>query len=146
MKPALSLKVLDARIERELTALKLYPHKIDKNQLRRLLKELMPVSLINPFMESNKSLSVKNLSASLKDWRFKIVSYVGYRRAVVTAGGVSTDEIVVKSMQSKKEPRLFFAGEVINLDGDTGGYNLQIAFSTGSLAGASAAQQILKSI
>lgn len=146
LKPALSLKVLDARIERELTALKLYPHKIDKNQLRRLLKELMPVSLINPFMESNKSLSVKNLSASLKDWRFKIVSYVGYRRAVVTAGGVSTDEIVVKSMQSKKEPRLFFAGEVINLDGDTGGYNLQIAFSTGSLAGASAAQQILKSI
>ena len=70
LKPALSLKVLDARIERELTALKLYPHKIDKNQLRRLLKELMPVSLINPFMESNKSLSVKNLSASLKDWRF----------------------------------------------------------------------------
>ncbi|MBQ5402151.1 MAG: NAD(P)/FAD-dependent oxidoreductase, partial [Bacteroidales bacterium] len=73
-------------------------------------------------------------------WRFKITEYVGYRRAVVTAGGVNLDEVVSKTMASRIVPGLFFAGELLDIDGDTGGYNLQFAFSTGALAGRSAAE------
>ena len=63
-----------------------------------------------------------------------IKSFVDYRRAVVTAGGVSLKEISRKTMESKLVPGLYFAGEVMDLDADTGGYNLQIAFSTAAAA------------
>lgn len=69
---------------------------------------------------------------------FDIAGYVGYERAVVTSGGVSTDEIVPKTMESRLVPGLYFAGEVLDLDADTGGYNLHTAFCTGYLAGLSA--------
>lgn len=69
---------------------------------------------------------------------FDIAGYVGYERAVVTAGGVSTDEIVPKTMESRLVPGLYFAGEVLDIDADTGGYNLHTAFCTGYLAGLSA--------
>jgi predicted flavoprotein YhiN len=59
----------------------------------------------------------------------------GYERAVVTAGGISTKEISPKTMESKLMPGLYFAGEVIDVDAFTGGFNIQIALSTGSLAG-----------
>jgi len=85
---------------------------------------------------------VNTLADRLKDWRFPIARHAGYRRAVVTAGGVSLDEIVSKTMQSRIDKGLFFAGEVLDLDGDTGGYNLQMAFSTGALAGQSAARYV----
>ena len=81
-------------------------------------------------------LAIKNL---LKNWEFRIAGYVGYERCVVTAGGVATEEVSQKTMESKLVPGLYFAGEVLDLDGDTGGYNLQTAFSTGFLAGRSAA-------
>ena len=71
-----------------------------------------------------------SLPVRLKHWRFPIRSYVDYSRAVVTSGGVSLKEISRKTMESKIVPGLYFAGEVMDLDGDTGGYNLQIAFST----------------
>ena len=70
------------------------------------------------------------------------INLYGYERAVITA--VSLERIIAKTMASKKHPNLYFAGEIIDIDGDTGGYNLQVAFSTGALAGESAAQQILK--
>jgi len=73
--------------------------------------------------------------------RMDIVGYVGYERAVVTAGGVCTDEIIPKTMESRLVPGLFFAGEVLDIDADTGGYNLQCAFSTGYLAGLSATKK-----
>ncbi|MCF0173032.1 MAG: NAD(P)/FAD-dependent oxidoreductase, partial [Bacteroidales bacterium] len=76
----------------------------------------------------------------MKNWRFRIADYVGYRRAVVTAGGINSAEIFSKTMQSRNVRGLFFAGEILDLDGDTGGYNLQIAFSTGALAGEMAAR------
>ena len=63
-----------------------------------------------------------------------------YNTAVVTQGGVETKEINPKTMESKLVPGLYFAGEVLNLDADTGGYNLQIAFSTGYAAGMAASQ------
>lgn len=69
---------------------------------------------------------------------------MGYERCVVTAGGVSLQEVSQKSMESKLVEGLYFAGEVLDLDGDTGGYNLQIAFSTGAMAAASAAAKITR--
>jgi hypothetical protein len=144
LKPALSLDILNKRVDRELEKLKINREKINIAKWKILLRELLPVALIAPFLSHNKDLTLNNLPAKLKDWRFGIKTYVGYERAVVTAGGVSQDEIIAKSMRSKLVSNLYFAGEVIDLDGDTGGYNLQIAFSTGCLAGLNAAQQILK--
>ena len=69
-----------------------------------------------------------------------IAGYVGYERCVITAGGVSLEEVTPKTLESKLVSGLHFAGEVLDLDADTGGYNLQTAFSTGYLAGISAAK------
>ena len=69
---------------------------------------------------------------------------MGYERSVVTAGGISTDEVSPKTLEVKNIPGLYLAGEVMDLDADTGGYNLQIAFCTGFLAGQSATQALLK--
>ena len=144
LKPALSLAQLSDRISRDVAALGASKDNLSQSQMKLLLRGLMPAALIAPFMAYNKDLNVDNLPAKLKEWYFVIKSYVGYKRAVVTAGGVAQSEIVAKSMRSKLVPNLYFAGEVIDIDGDTGGYNLQIAFSTGALAGTNAAQQILK--
>jgi predicted Rossmann fold flavoprotein len=71
-----------------------------------------------------------------------VVDHVeGFDRAMATRGGVSLDEVVSKTMQSRLVPGLFFAGEVLDIDGDTGGYNLQFAFSSGWIAGKNAAEQ-----
>ena len=104
---------------------------------------LLPKALINPFLRAHPGLTTDNLPAALKRWIFPITDYKGYDRAVVTAGGVSLKEIVPKTMASRLRPGLYFCGEVLDLDGDTGGYNLQIAFSTGALAGISAARYLL---
>ena len=85
-----------------------------------------------------------NLAQRLKCWVFPINGYVGYERCVVTAGGVNLQEVSQKTMESKLVPGLYFAGEVLDLDGDTGGYNLQIAFSTGALAAQSAAASLTR--
>lgn len=140
LKPALSLDKLKARIERELASMSLSRDAVTPVKMKELLRKFMPAELISPFLKSNQDLSISNLSDKLKDWRFKISSYTGYERAVVTAGGVSTEDIVAKTMRSKINPHVFFAGEVMDVDCDTGGYNLQIAFSTGALAGISAAK------
>ena len=68
---------------------------------------------------------------------------MGYERCVVTAGGVNLEDITPKTLESRIVPGLYFAGEILDLDGDTGGYNLQIAFSTGYLAGSSAARTLI---
>ena len=104
---------------------------------------LLPKSLIAPFLRANPDLTIENLPERLKHWTFRIIDYKGFERAVVTAGGVSLKEIVPKTMASRLRPGLYFCGEVLDLDGDTGGYNLQIAFSTGALAGVNAAKYLL---
>ena len=76
----------------------------------------------------------------MKDLRFEIKSYRPFKEAIITAGGIPTLEISSKTMESKIINKLYFAGEIIDVDGDTGGYNLQIAFSTGWLA----AESIIK--
>ena len=133
MKPAVSLKQLKERISRELLQVK-------GNQLKGLLPKLLPQSIVPMFVAAHKNLSIENLPEKLKCWKFAVEGYVGYERCVVTAGGVHLQEVSQKSMESKLVKGLYFAGEVLDLDGDTGGYNLQIAFSTGALAAMSAAK------
>lgn len=82
------------------------------------------------------------LAKTLKDWKFEIIGFVGYERCVITAGGISTDEVMPKTMESRLKPGLYLCGEVLDMDCDTGGYNLQCAFSTGYLAGESAAKSL----
>lgn len=143
LKPALTVEQLTERINRELNS-------GNNLQLITLLKKLLPEQLIPAFMLytrldrecfafSRRGKSIEILVSSLKNWKIEIESFTSYERAVITAGGISLDDIFPKSMQSRVIPNIFFAGEVIDLDGDTGGYNLQIAFSTGYLAGKSAA-------
>ena len=109
---------------------------------RILLGKLMPWELTLAFLGDNPSVSVDSLAGMLKDWKMDIAGYVGYERAVVTAGGISSDEVVAKTLESRKIPGLYFAGELLDVDADTGGYNLQCAFSTGWLAGRSAAASL----
>jgi len=77
----------------------------------------------------------RNMGRLLKNLVITITGNEGYKEAVITAGGVCVDELSSSTMESKIIKGLFFAGEVIDVDGYTGGYNLQIAFSTGYLAG-----------
>ena len=116
----------------------------DKEKTRILLGKLMPWDLIPAFRMMNPSLgSSAAIAAALKSWRFDIDGYVGYERAVVTAGGVDTSEVIAKTLESRKMPGLYFCGEVLDIDADTGGYNLHLAFATGKLAGESAAKALL---
>lgn len=113
-----------------------------KDRYRILLTKVMPMSLIQGFVQMNPNTDHKTLAKALKHWKFDIEGYVGYERCVVTAGGVSCEEVAPKTMESKLTPGLYFAGEVLDLDADTGGYNLQTAFSTGYLAGINAAKSL----
>lgn len=79
---------------------------------------------------------VAQLIEVLKGMRFNVVGNEGFEQAVVTAGGVSLEEVRPETLESKLVPKLYFAGELLNVDANTGGFNLQIAFSTGALAGA----------
>lgn len=115
-----------------------------KERFRILLGKVLPSSLIPAFIRSNPGIDHKSLAKSLKSWKMDIEGYVGYERCVITAGGVSRDEIVPKTLESRLAGGLYFAGEVLDIDADTGGYNLQTAFSTGFLAGISAAKSLLR--
>ena len=135
LKPAVSVEDLNKRI-REMIG------ELGGFKVNKLLQKLMPSQMVESFSEGASGLNADNLASRLKDWRFRIIDYVGYERCVVTAGGVSLDEISRKTMESKLSQGLYFAGEVIDMDGDTGGYNLQIAFSTGALAADSAVKSL----
>lgn len=134
LKPAVSYDKLKNRIEKEVSEKRL--------PMNKLLLSYLPKALVEPFINLQRPLNYNNLPDKLKDWRFVIDSCVGYRRAVVTAGGVDLKEVNKKTMQSKIVEGLYFAGELLNLDADTGGYNLQIAFSTGALAAKSIIREI----
>jgi len=109
---------------------------------RILLGKLIPWNLTLGFLKMNPKVSVDTLAQALKDWKMDIAGFVGFERCVITAGGISTSEVTAKTLESKKQPGLYFAGEVLDMDCDTGGYNLQMAFSTGFLAGESAAKSL----
>ena len=131
----------------------------EKEKCRILLGKLMPWELIPGFVMCNPRimntlsstrggartvLMPSEVARALKEWGFDLAGYVGYERAVVTAGGVSTDEVIPKTMESRLVPGLYFCGELLDIDSDTGGYNLQTAFSTGRLAGLSAAKSLFR--
>lgn len=143
LKPAVEIEDLTVRINtlwNEISKDKRNAQKLYKDRFRILLTKVLPMSLIPAFLKYNQNADHKTLPKLLKEWKFDIEGYVGYERCVVTAGGVSLDEVTPKTLESKLIPGLYFAGEVLDLDADTGGYNLQTAFSTGYLAGISAAK------
>ena len=145
MKPAVDLEDLTVRIStlwNEISKDKRSANKQYKERYRLLLTKVLPMSLIQGFMKLNPNTDHKTLAKTLKNWKFEIEGYVGYERCVITAGGVSCEEISSKSLESKLTKGLYFAGEILDLDADTGGYNLQTAFSTGFLAGISAAKSL----
>ena len=145
LKPAVDLEDLTVRINtlwNEIAKDKRSANKLYKDRFRILLTKVMPMQLIPAFVKQNPNTDHKTLPKALKNWKFEIEGYVGYERCVVTAGGVSQEEVSPKTLDSKMVPGLYFAGEILDLDADTGGYNLQTAFSTGYLAGISAAKEL----
>ena len=145
LKPAVELEKLDADIHAKWE--EVINDDRSKGQsfqrlFRIMLGKLMPWNATLAFLKTNPKVSVDSLAQAMKDWKLDIAGFVGFERCVVTAGGISTDEITAKTLESKKQPGLYFAGEVLDMDCDTGGYNLQMAFSTGYLAGESAAKAL----
>lgn len=145
MKPAVEIEDLQARIAtlwNEIAKDKRSANKLYKDRFKILLTKVLPMQMIPGFVKMNPNADHKSLAKALKGWKMDMEGYVGYERCVVTAGGVSQDEMTPKTLESRLVPGLYFAGEILDLDGDTGGYNLQIAFSTGYLAGSSAARTL----
>ena len=143
LKPAVEIEELTVRIStlwNEVSKDKRNAQRLYKDRFKILLTKVLPMSLIPAFVRCNPNADHKTLAKLLKNWKFEIAGYVGYERCVITAGGISLDEITPKTLESKLVPGLYFAGEVLDLDADTGGYNLQTAFSTGYLAGINAAK------
>jgi len=145
LKPAVELEKLDADVHAkwdEVIADERSRGQSFQRLFRIMLGKLIPWNLTLAFLRTNPKVSVDTLAATLKDWKLDIAGFVGFERCVITAGGISTAEVVAKTLESKKQPGLYFAGEVLDMDCDTGGYNLQVAFSTGYLAGESAAKAL----
>jgi len=143
LKPALSIQQLDARLLREFKL-------NSKKSIKNMLKELLPLRLIMVFTEAAGIDPLKKCSQIRQEEREKIISWLkGFRLEVsgprpieegmVTRGGVSLKQINPRTMESRLIKGLYFCGEMMDVDADTGGFNLQAAFSTGYLAGESAA-------
>jgi len=143
LKPALSNEQLDARILRDFAEAqnKNFANSLDGLLPKRLIEPIIALSQISPDKKVNTITKKErqNLVAALKCFPLIPTETAGYREAVITKGGVTVKEINPSTMMSKKIPGLFFAGEVLDVDAMTGGYNLQIAFSTGYVAGRAAA-------
>ena len=160
LKPGVDLTELTVRIKQLWAEIEKDPRSRgvrEKERCRILLGKLMPRELIPGFTAMHPEIitlerrgradtkvwvNLVSIAKALKSWQFDIAGYVGYERAVVTAGGVSTDDFVAKTMESRVVPGLYLCGEVLDIDADTGGYNLQLAFATGALAGLNAAKSL----
>ncbi|MDD3731393.1 MAG: NAD(P)/FAD-dependent oxidoreductase [candidate division Zixibacteria bacterium] len=145
LKPALDEKKLDNRLLRDFKT-------FGKRQFHTYLKELLPQSLvpvgikltgIAPDKEIHHITAEerRRLRGWLKDFMLVIKGHRSFAEAIITAGGVCVKEVDPRTMASRLVKGLYFAGEVMDINGDTGGYNLQAAFSTGWLAGHSAAER-----
>ena len=144
LKPALDEGKLDKRLLRDL-------NEQGSKKMSNLIRLWLPSAMVPVFLELtgiDPETEAHQLPATLrhkamlllKDFRFKVSGCRSFKEAIITAGGVNTSEVEPKTMQSKLVKNLYFAGEVLDLDADTGGYNLQIAWSTGWLAGQEAAK------
>lgn len=145
LKPALDEQKLDNRLLRDL-------NEHGKKQLSNIFRNWLPASMIPVFIKELKlnpekmchqvsSKERKQIRHLMKNLPFSILKHRSFKEAIITAGGISTREISPKTLESKLVKGLYFAGELIDLDAETGGYNLQIAYSTGWLAGYSAANK-----
>ncbi|MBP2649833.1 MAG: hypothetical protein H6Q74_658 [Firmicutes bacterium] len=145
LKPALTPEQLDKRLQRDFT-------KFARKQFKNSLNELLPSSLINPIIDLSYIDPDKPVNQITKEERLRLTNLLQHlafaitgtrplAEAIVTAGGVHTKEIHPGRMESKLIRGLFLAGEVIDVDAYTGGFNLQAAFSTGFIAGQAAAQE-----
>ena len=144
LKPALDEKTLDARLVRELNGFGNMP-------LRNMLKNLLPQQLIEVFMKENKLKHTElcsninkekrqNILYGLTNLKFAVVSTRPIDEAIITKGGISINEVEQNTMKSKLIDNLYFCGEILDIDGPTGGFNLQAAFSTAYLAAQSISQ------
>lgn len=140
MKPALTEEMLFDRIKREMAEMQ------SEEFFSELLRKLVPKHMVVPiareldvhsknYIRKVTDAEISRLIKVLKGMVFPITDYAPFEYAVVTAGGVRCDEVNRYTMESLKVKGLYFAGEVLDLDANTGGYNMQIAFSTGRLAG-----------
>lgn len=139
LKPALSEEELETRLNRDFSEFRL---KAFKNSFDKLLpKSFIPIFVMKTGISAEKKVSelskadYRVVRGLLKDFPLKVTGLRGYEEAVITRGGVSVKEIEPKTMASKKVQGVYFAGEVMDVDALTGGYNLQIAWSTGFVAG-----------
>ncbi|MCW5203157.1 NAD(P)/FAD-dependent oxidoreductase [Desulfobulbus sp. US4] len=144
LKPALDDQKLDARLQRDF----LQRH---KEPMHSVLRGLMPEKLVQVCLAETglvadrlagevRADERKRLRFWLKNIPFQVTGYHGFKEAIITCGGVALKEVDPRTMASKCCPGLYLAGELLDLQADTGGYNLQAAFSTGWLAGRSAAE------
>lgn len=145
LKPALDEPKLDKRLLR-------YLDEHGKKKINSIFRTWLPASMAPVFIailgldpekqchqvSSNERKQIRNL---LKNFHFAISHSRSFKEAIITAGGISTKEILSKTMESKLIKGLYFAGEIIDVDAETGGYNLQIAYSTGWLAGNSCVKE-----
>ena len=144
LKPALDEKLLDQRLVSD------FSEKNNKDFINSL-SDLLPSKMISPFVrltgidERKKVNSItkeerKKVLSTLKNFEIPLKKFRPIEEAIITSGGINVKDISPKDMQSKLIPGLYFAGEIIDVDAYTGGFNLQIAFSTGYLAGKNAAE------
>jgi predicted Rossmann fold flavoprotein len=147
LKPALSPEKLDARLRRDLD-------QFGRRSYRSLLKGLLPQKMIDVVVSRTgiapdkpghqvTSEERERLRELLHDFRLTLVGHRPLDEAIVTAGGVDTRQVDPRTMSSRLVEGLYFAGEVLDVQADTGGYNLQAAFSTGYVAGRSAANRVM---
>lgn len=138
-KPALQIEKLDARIQRDFAEEKNKEYKNSLNNLlpQKLINTIVELSQINPNKQVNEVTREEriNLAKLLKNFTITISGFRPIEEGIVTSGGISIKEINPKTMESKIVEGLYFAGEVIDVDAYTGGFNLQIAYSTGYTAG-----------
>lgn len=143
LKPALSHETLDARLLRDIQLL-------GRKQFSTLLEGLLPRKLI-PICVQQTGISWDKKNSQLtsqererligwlkEDFKFQVTGHKGFEQAIITAGGINTREVDPHTMESKLVKGLYFAGEILDVDANTGGFNLQAAFSTGWAAGRAA--------
>ena len=145
LKPAVEMQTFDRRLQRELAE---HSNKDFRNALAGLLPgDMIPLFIrlsgIDPYKKCHtvSKEERKRLLLLFKGLEMRVAGCGGFDKAIVTAGGVALKDIDMRTMRSKKIENLFFAGEVVDLDGPTGGFNLQVCWSTGYLAGTQAAQR-----
>ncbi len=142
LKPALGAAKLRARLERDLASRATEP-------MRSILRGLLPKPLVDACLTSTgmrgsltgsrlTAMQCETLAGWLKGMEMTIAGHRGMNEAIVTAGGVALEDVCPETMESRRVPCLYFAGEILDVHADTGGYNLQAAFSTGVLAGRNA--------